>query len=230
MKSLVSCIVPVYNGERHLGAALDSILAQTHRPIQVIVADDGSTDGTANVAASYADEVQYVRQQNRGPATARNLGLGAATGQFIGFLDADDLWHPEKLARQMARFVADPQLDYCVTHILNFWEEEVREEAELMKEHPRSGAVPGYVTGTLLARSRLFDAIGRFDEQLAHGDATDWFLRARAAAARGELMQDVLSFRRMHHTNRSRKRAASSQQEFLDILKANLDRKRASGR
>ena len=76
---------------------------------------------------------------------------------------------------------------------------------------------------------RYLDAIGRFDERLGHGDATDWFLRARAAGARGRLMEDVLSFRRMHSTNRSRSRAASSQLEFLDILKANLDRKRAAG-
>src|SRR4030095_14834564 len=229
MSSLVSCIVPVYNGERYLGAALDSILAQTYRPIQVIVADDGSTDGTASVAASYADVVHYVGQRNRGPAAARNLGLTAAAGEFIAFLDADDLWHPDKLTRQMARLAADPQLDYCVTHVVNFWEDEVREEAKLIQEHPRSGAVPGYVTGTLLARSRLFEAIGGFDQQLAHGDATEWFLRTRAAGARGELLQDVLALRRMHGTNRGRKRAARSGEEFLDLLKKHLDRKRPAG-
>jgi glycosyltransferase involved in cell wall biosynthesis len=170
-----------------------------------------------------------VRQPNRGPAATRNLGLTAAAGEFVAFLDADDLWHPDKLTRQMACFAADPQLDYCVTHVVNFWEDEVREEAKLMQEHPRSGAVPGYVTGTLMARSRLFDAIGGFDQQLEHGDATEWFLRARAAGTRGELLQDVLALRRMHAANRSRQRATRSREEFLDLLKRHVDRKRPAG-
>ena len=103
-KFLVSCIVPVYNGERYLREALDSILAQTYRPLEIIVADDGSADGTAGVVATFGDQVRYVRQHNQGPSSARNLGIRVPTGDFIAFLDADDLWHPEKLARQIARF------------------------------------------------------------------------------------------------------------------------------
>ncbi len=71
---LISCIVPVYNGERYLGEALDSILAQTHLPLEIIVADDGSTDGTASVIADYGNQVCTLQQDNAGPAAARNLG------------------------------------------------------------------------------------------------------------------------------------------------------------
>src|SRR5215468_9302617 len=113
--SLISCIVPVFNGERYVREALDSILAQTHRPLEIIVADDGSTDGSANVVAAFRDGVRYLRQSNQGPSSARNLGIRAALGDFIAFLDADDLWHPQKLQRQMDRFKTRPELDYCVT-------------------------------------------------------------------------------------------------------------------
>lgn len=228
MKPLVSCIVPVYNGECYLRAALDSIFAQSYRPLEVIVADDGSTDGTPEIAASFGDRVRYLRQDNRGPAAARNLGLGAARGELVAFLDADDLWHKEKLARQMARFEANPKLGYCVTHVRNFWEDELRDEEVRQRDRTR-GPVAGYVTATLLARRAFFDAIGGFDETLSHGDATDWFLRAKAADSHGELMPDVLVFRRLHADNRSRKLASSSRDAFLRILKASLDRRRAGG-
>src|SRR5262245_20840904 len=101
-ESLISCIVPVFNGERYLGEAIESILKQSYRPIEIIIADDGSTDDTVTVAARYGTQIRYLRQSNAGPAAARNLGLSVAAGEFVAFLDADDIWHPEKLARQMA--------------------------------------------------------------------------------------------------------------------------------
>jgi glycosyltransferase involved in cell wall biosynthesis len=99
---LISCVVPVFNGERYLGEALDSILAQTYRPLELLVVDDGSTDGTAALVTRYRDQIRPLFQPNAGQAAARNLGLSVARGEFVAFLDADDLWHPEKLARQMA--------------------------------------------------------------------------------------------------------------------------------
>jgi glycosyltransferase involved in cell wall biosynthesis len=110
--SLVSCIVPVFNGERYLREALDSILAQTYRRLEIVVADDGSADGTAGVVATFGDQVRYIRQANQGPSSARNLGIHVTTGEFIAFPDADDLWHAEKLERQVARFQARDELGY----------------------------------------------------------------------------------------------------------------------
>src|SRR5712664_390476 len=133
--TLISCIIPVFNGERYLREALDSILAQTHRPVEIIVADDGSSDGTAAVVASYGDHVHYLHQPNAGPAAARNLGLSAARGEFVAFLDADDLWHPEKLVHQRARFQARPELDLCVTHVQNFLIPELHEKEEQFRQH-----------------------------------------------------------------------------------------------
>jgi glycosyltransferase involved in cell wall biosynthesis len=226
-KPLISCIVPVYNGERYLSEALDSILAQTRAPEQIIVADDGSTDGTAGVLASYGDRVLYLYQPNTRPSAARNLGLRAAEGEFVTFLDSDDRWHPEKLARQLARFEARPEIDYCVTHVQNFWVPELQEEAERFRGHPRSAPVAGYVTQTLMARRSLFDRIGPFNAELKNADAADWFLRADAAGALSELLPDVLVYRRLHPGNRSRTLEANSRDEFLRLLKASGDRRRA---
>jgi glycosyltransferase involved in cell wall biosynthesis len=226
-RDLISCIIPVYNGERYLGEAIDSILAQTSRPLEIIVVDDGSTDGTAEVAAGYGDRLSYVRQNNAGPAAARNLGLNLAQGEFVAFLDADDLWHPEKLRRQMARFQARPELDYCVGYVQNFWIPELQAEAEKYRGHRISEPMPGYVTGTLLARCVVFEMLGLFDPALDHGDSTEWFLRAVERGAMTELLPDLLLYRRLHPNNRSRARAANSREEYLKLLKSALDRKRA---
>jgi len=223
---LISCIVPVYNGEKYLAEALKSILQQNYRPIEIIVVDDGSTDQTASVAKSFGAPVRYLNQRNAGPAAARNFGLSCANGEFIAFLDADDLWHPEKLQRQIARFRLLPELDYCVAHAQNFWVAELSEEAQQFRNHRIARPVPAYSTPTLLARRRLFDTVGHFNASLPHGDSTEWFLRAAESGAVAELLPDVLLFRRLHAENRSRLRATQSREQFLKIVKASLDRRR----
>jgi glycosyltransferase involved in cell wall biosynthesis len=223
---LISCIVPVFNGERYLGEALESILKQSYQSLEIIVVDDGSTDGTAAVMGHYAGQVRLLRQANAGTAAARNLGLNAANGEFIAFLDADDLWHPEKLERQTARFQTRPELDYCVTHVQNFWVPELIEEERRFRDHRISKALPGYSTGTLLVRRALFDTVGQFNPAIKHADDTEWFLRTSEHGAAMELLPDVLLYRRLHQTNLSRLRASNSRDQYLQILKTALDRRR----
>lgn len=222
----VSCIVAVYNGERYLGEAIDSILAQTLRPMEIIVVDDGSTDGTASVAHRYGEQIRYVWQPNGGPAAARNFGLSLIQGELVSFLDADDLWQADKLARQLARFHARPELDLCVTHVRNFWIPELRDEALQFAYHRHSQPVPGYVVSTLLARRQLFADVGTFDTSWRHVHDTEWFWRAAERGAVVELMPDVLAHRRLHHTNRSRVSAAKSRHEYTQFLKMTIDHRR----
>ena len=228
MTCLISCIVPVFNGERYVTEALDSILAQTYRPVEIIVADDGSTDGTAAVVAKYGQQVRYVWQPNAGPGAARNLGLSMAQGEFVAFLDADDVWHPEKLTRQMTRFQARPELEMCVTHMQNFWIPELYEEAARFQHHRLSQALPGYLTQTLLVRRTLFDKVGLFNAAFRHVHDSEWFVRATAQGVVTELLPDVLVYRRLHHTNRSRRLAAASRDEYLQLVKASIDHRRRS--
>jgi glycosyltransferase involved in cell wall biosynthesis len=226
----VSCIVPVFNGERFLAEALESILDQTHQPVEVIVVDDGSTDDTPSVVATFGDRVRYVYQDNAGPAAARNRGIQESQGEFIAFLDADDLWEKTKLERQLDRFSRLPELAYSVTLTQNFWEEEVMDEEARLEHHRRSRPVPGYVTHALVVRREWMEKTDGFDSSLGHGDAADWFQRAEAAGAVGELLQEVLVRRRLHAENRSRTMAASSRDEFLLLLKRRLDRERTADR
>jgi glycosyltransferase involved in cell wall biosynthesis len=224
--NLISCVVPVFNGERYLREALESILQQTYRPLEIIVADDGSMDGTAAVVERYGDQVRYLRQAQAGSAAARNLGLNAARGEVIAFLDADDLWHAEKLRLQMARFQARPELDLCITFVQNFWSPELQHKVARFEEHPLSQPFLGYVTPALLARRAVFDAIGGFNPGLRHGDAKDWFLRAAEHGAVLEVLSDILVYRRLHETNISHHKGAVNREEHLQIIKASLDRRR----
>ena len=128
MSCPVSCVIPVFNGERFLAAAIDSVLAQSLSEIEIIVVDDGSTDGTRDVLDRFGARVVYIHQANAGPASARNNGIRHASGEFIAFLDSDDLWHPEKTVIQLSRFATRANLAICTAHMQNFWAAEVAHE------------------------------------------------------------------------------------------------------
>ena len=197
----ISCIIPVYNGAAYLSEALDSILAQTFPVAELILVDDGSTDATAVVAAGYSHRVRYIRQDNKGPGSARNAGLAVATGEFISFLDADDTWLPEKLARQIAALEAKPKTGMCLTHVQNFWSPELAHERDRLGDHPFTKPVIGYVCQALLARRQVFEKVGGFDPTLRIGEDTDWFTRARGAEVGKIVLPDVLVHRRIHGKN-----------------------------
>jgi len=226
IRPLISCIIPVYNGARYLAEALGSIVAQTYRPLEIVVVDDGSVDGTQELVTSCGYQVQYWRQTNAGPASACNQGLRVSQGEMVAFLEQDDLWHPEKLERQWARFRARSELDFCVTHIQNFWAPELSREEERFRGHRRARPVPGYVTQTLLARRSTFQKVGPFNPALRFSHATEWFLRANEREAFGELLGDVLVYRRLHEANASRREGHTSRDEYLRLIKSTLDRRR----
>lgn len=229
MAPLISCIVPVFNGESHLRETLDSILAQTHRPIEVIVVVDGSSDASAEIALGYGPPVRLVRQDERGPAGTRNRGIEEARGDYLAFLDQDDLWHPEKLSRQRQRFRLRPELSVCWSHVTLFWSGEIAEEGRRRAGHPRGGTVPGYATTTMLARREVFEAIGPLDETLWFSDATEWVIRAREANVVMEMVDEALTFHRIHGANLTRRQDARSRDEFLQIAERALARRRAPG-
>jgi glycosyltransferase involved in cell wall biosynthesis len=225
MSHRVSCVVPVCNGERFLGEALDSILAQTHLPTELIVVDDGSTDRSQEIAESYGDRVVLLRQPNRGPAAARNRGIRAARGELLAFLDADDLWHPAKLDRQVAFLRAHPEVDLCLTRYRNFWAPELADEQERYENHALSQPSSAFNIGTLLARRELFDRT-LFNEELRYGENTDWFMAVLRRGARAEVLPEDLAQRRFHAASTTRTSAEAARTAFLDNLKAWRDSRR----
>ena len=114
-RPLVSVVIPAYNDEGFLAATIESVLAQTYRPLEVVVVDDGSSDGTVALARSFGDPVRVVEQENKGPAGARNTGFAAARGSIIALLDADDLWMPKRLEACVDLLQSDPTLGFVTT-------------------------------------------------------------------------------------------------------------------
>jgi glycosyltransferase involved in cell wall biosynthesis len=180
----VSVVVAAYNMARYVADAVRSVLAQTYTDLEVIVIDDGSTDGTADVMKVFEGDprVKYVRQANLGQPRAKNAGILAARGRFIAFCDADDLWVPNKLERQLPRFDADPKVGvvYCRTAMITA---EGERNGEFSPDAPsgdilRTLFVKNVVPfGTAVVRREVLDTLGRFDESLAMGIDWDLWLR-----------------------------------------------------
>ncbi len=222
-RPLVSVIVPVYNGERYLSFAIQSVLEQDYHPFEVIVVDDGSIDNSGNIARSFK-EVHYVYQSNQGVAAARNVGIAAAQGEFIAFLDADDLWIGDKLTHQMAIFDGDPKLDMVFGYAEQFYSPELREND---KRNIRLSAevIPGYVAGGMLIKREAFLRVGPFEATWRVGEFIDWYLKAMEQGLRSFMLPEVVLKRRLHTTN-TVIRERESQTDYVRILKASLDRRR----
>ncbi len=217
-KPLVSVIVPMYNGAEFLGEALASVRGQVdHRPVELIVVDDGSRDSSAEVAASYRPTRERT-QPHQGVAAARNLGLAAATGDFIAFLDQDDWWEPDKLRRQVTYALEQPDVDVVFTRQRFFLHPGAGTPAWLTTNLLDS-AQAGRTPSTLLVRKTLFARLGLFNPELALTSDTDWFERAQAAGVQLHELPAALTHRRVHAGNQARL-AEAFNQELLRLAQA----------
>jgi glycosyltransferase involved in cell wall biosynthesis len=221
---LVSAIVTVYNYERYVGEAVESVLAQDSGPLEVVVVDDGSTDGSAAVVRGFGDRVRYGYQPNGGLCRALNHGLGLARGEFIAFLDADDLWTPDKLRVQMAAFEARPELDLVFGHARHFFSPEMPAESRRRYQCPE-GTAPAYFKQAMLARRAAFARVGPFDTGLRLGDFIDWLARAREAGLKSLMLPDLVLRRRIHGANATI-RQRDDKAEYLRVVRGALERRR----
>jgi glycosyltransferase involved in cell wall biosynthesis len=230
-RPLVSVIVPVYNGAEFLREALASVVAQDYAPMEIIVIDDGSTDETAQVAQAFVKQssvpVQYVYQENRGPAAARNHGLKLARGDLIAFQDADDVWMPDKLSSQISCLKTYPDIQYVVCRVRFFLGTGCQAPPGF-----RSGWLTrepvAYLMQALLARRQLFDQIGQFDPALSPADDVDWFARVFDSDIPGYVVPRVLLHKRIHDANISHT-ALDNNQLLLAALRRSVLRKRQKG-
>ncbi len=220
----VSVIVPVYNGERFLAEAIESILAQTYQSYELIVVDDGSTDRTREIALSFP-LVKYLYQANSGIAAARNRGVEIAQGEYLAFLDADDLWMPDKLWLQMAAFEADPTLEVVSGHIEQFV------NPGLAQKYSFSTApLPGYSTTAILIKRSLINAIGPFHEDFQTAETISWFAEVIDNNQKILMLPDVIVRRRIHGKNTSILNQQEKNSKIMHILKNSIERKRAKER
>lgn len=225
--SKISCIIPVYNGERFIEESLESVLAQTYQPAEILVIDDGSTDGTRDILETYADRIEVIHQENAGPAAARSRGFKASKFDLIAFQDCDDLWVPEKLALQLERLEANPEAQLCTCMIQNFWEAEQAEEAEKLRDtahaEPRLASWQG-----VLARRGVFELVGGMDAGVPENDAREWLHRARTMKVPIEHIDQVLVQRRVHSSNWSRRRAGMESALLLRLAERAMARRRSA--
>ncbi|MFO1037706.1 MAG: glycosyltransferase family A protein [Geminicoccaceae bacterium] len=219
----VTCILPAHDSASFIALALASVLAQTQPPAEILVVDDGSTDGTAAIAAAVDPRITILRTDDQGPAAARNRGLAATSSPLVAFLDPDDLWLPDKLQRQQAALTRTGRR-LALTHVESFWSGPPPPGAG----HPRTGIVPGYATPALLAERSLFDEIGPFDESLWFADALDWLIRVEAAGHEIAMLPEALVRRRLHGNNLTTRRDADSRAEFLAVVHRRLRSRRAA--
>jgi glycosyltransferase involved in cell wall biosynthesis len=215
---LVSIVVPVYNAQPFLRETLDSVFALDYEPFEVIVVDDGSTDGSAAIAESYSG-VRCIRQENRGPGTARNVGVEAARGEFVAFVDSDDVVLPHKLSAQVGYLLDHP--DVTATLGRQEW------------ITPPPDAVPDLVWGDLdgvpamsmVIRTAAFLEVGCLDPALRGPEDTDLLMRLREGGYRFVVIPEIVMHRRYHGENLVAGRRESP--VTLELLKAKLDRDRA---
>jgi glycosyltransferase involved in cell wall biosynthesis len=225
-RPLISVMIGVYNAEPYIAEAIDSVFAQTYDgPLELIVADDGSTDGTADVVRSYGDRVIYAHQENKGNGGARNLAVTRASGDYFAFLDADDRFVPDKLERQMDALDADPELDIVFGHVAEFVSPELDEETRARLRAP-APPQPWMAPNLMLIRRASFERVGPFSETLKVGVTVDWFARADEAGLRNLMLPGVVLERRLHTSNNGL-RHADKRSQYVHVLKAALDRRRA---
>jgi glycosyltransferase involved in cell wall biosynthesis len=238
MTGLVSVVIPAYNCEAWVAEAIDSALAQDHAAVEIIVVNDGSRDGTLGVLQGYGDRIRVIDQSNAGPPAARNAGLAAARGEFVAFLDADDVWWPQKLSDQVAFLEAHPEVGTIVSS-WQVWEPGadgrfVRPAAPPLRA---AAEVPqalwcGWrynellfdcelLTTCVMLRARTVREVGAFDTGLWNGDDYDYWLRATRVAPVAKLARPGALYRALPGSVSRKPRAVNAE---LDVLRMALAR------
>lgn len=217
---LISVIIPTYNRAAILPSALESIWAQDYQPLETIIIDDGSTDDTARLMAALGERVIHARQENQGPAAARNHGLQISRGEVIAFLDSDDLWPPGKLSLQLPYLFEPYQYDFIMGYT-QFVRLPGGRPLHPIQERPGSASN----LGAGLYKRMVFDRVGGFDIGLRQGEDLDWQQRARLTDLRYSIIPEVTLIYQMHAGNLTNDRAAS-RKDYWRMIRKSVERNR----
>jgi len=209
--------MPVFNGDQFLEAALESLLAQDYEPYEIVVCDDGSTDGTADILAAHP-AVRVVRQENSGPSAARNAAIEASRGELVALFDADDLWPANRLSLQASYLAEHPEAG-CV-----LGRQEWIEAPPGLPRDPLFGDLGGIpLTGAMFRRSVL-DEVGGFDPSFRRAEDRDLLVRVREHGIGIGILPEVVLYRRFHGDNLITEKAAAH--PLLRSLRQKLERER----
>lgn len=211
--SLVSVCVPCYNAERFVEEALRSVQQQTVPPWELVVVDDGSTDGSAERVQQSCPEARYFLQNHRGIGAALNRAASEARGDWLAWIDADDIWLPSKLEVQLRACAEHPTWDGCFVQLEHFREDGAAHEMQ-----------PGRHRGALLIRRTAFDRVGAFREDVGVGEFVDWCSRAQQLGLQLGQVARVLYRRRIHGANTVLR--SGSGRDYLKILRLAVERRR----
>ncbi len=220
----VSVIVPVRNAAAHVATALESVRAQSPRPAEILVIDGGSTDGTLEIAERYPD-VRLIHQQGRGLAAARNQAIQKSRSPWIAFCDGDDRWAENALTLRLQAFESNPHALAVIGRVIL---EAIGSATATAAQRSRIGQpVPGFTPGALLARREAFEKIGVFDESLAIGTDSDWFVRLQQSAYPVVQIEQVVLWKGARGTSLSSD-VAAYRRELLTVARRFIERNRGT--
>lgn len=223
MENKISVIIPVFNCERYIMDAIRSVLRQTYKNLEIIVIDDGSTDGTAVIVKETLPKIIYDFQPHAGLGAARNKGVSLAKGEFFAFLDADDIWLEDKLMRQMETFYRQPHLDMVFGHVEQFYTVPSKSKTDGPGNNIKK--IAGYFAGSMLIRRESFFRAGPFATGWRVGEFIDWYLKALALGLQTALLPEVVMKRRIHDANMGI-RHYDARNDYVRIIKYHLERQR----
>lgn len=221
----VSVIMTVQNGERYLEESINSILSQTHKAYEIIIVNDGSTDGTSKILEQFRDEILILNQEKSGIAAGWNSGIQKSTGKYISFLDSDDYWPTNKIERQLEIVSSNSEITMSFGYVKQFYSPELSEEERALKRCPEKPA-PGFSSGTMLISKQDFMSVGMFNPKWSKGIFSDWFLRAKDLGMTMHMNKTTFLYRRIHLNNHGILKR-EKYNDYVRMLKESLDRRRS---
>lgn len=226
MAPLVSVIIPAYNAAAFLEETLSSAVNQIYTPLEIILVDDGSLDETAAIAREFP-QITYLHQINSGVSAARNRALAAAQGELIAFLDADDLWPNEKIAKQVSFMLDQPEIGFTYTLHRCFLDRSIDAAPLWVRRQWFENDEPGIVPSALMVHRNVLDEIGLFNTSYFVAEDVDWMLRAKEKGIKMEVISELLLFKRVHSNNLSGHVDAQSQ--LFRALSESISRRKERG-